>query len=609
MRRVTPVPQHVLRLSFRFPTGVTTDEERVLALELENTAFLVGDSSEGVTGWCTLGGGKAGGQTDRHYHRNAGSQEPEHMPTLTGIQAQKVNQLSTSRPRIKRTESPGDSREMRFLPRVLPVVVLLAFPTLALGAPGQGAYAPGQLLVKFQPGTEGTAITTDVRAAGATQRRAIPRLGVRVVSVPAADAAVALRRLRNDPDIVYAERDALFTAAAAPNDYWWPSEWAPPKVGAPTAWGLTTGSAQTKIAVLDSGVDFSQPDLQGAFVPGRDIVNSDEDPSDDYGHGTEVAGVAAARSNNLIGVTSYCWSCAIMPVKVLDSTGSGTASNVASGIVWATDHGARVINLSLGSTTSSSTVASAAQYAHEHGAVLVAAAGNSSSTTPNYPAALPTVLGVAGTDSTDQLTSTSNYGSWVKLAAPGCNFTTGLNGWYGTFCGTSSASPVVAGIAGLAFSLKPGATNAEVEAALESSAVPESFVQYGRVDAGATLSALGGGSGGTSEPPAGTPEEETAPAPNATTTFSGSVSAKQPSRSFSLAVGSGTATATLTFTKASALTLTLLAPDGSAVGTVKGASGLTLTEPVSPGTYRYAVKGEALKGSASFTLTVSYPPA
>lgn len=501
---------------------------------------------------------------------------------------------------------------MRFLARVLPVIVLLAFPTLALAAPSQDDYAPGQLLVKFRPGTGSAAIAAGVRAAGAAQRRAIPRLGVRVVSVPVARTAVALQALRHDPDVAYAERDALLSAAAAPNDYWWPSEWAPPKVNAPAAWGLATGSAQTTIAVLDSGVDFSQPDLQGAFVPGRDIVNSDNDPGDDYGHGTEVAGVAAARSNNLIGVASYCWGCSIMPVKVLDSTGSGTVSNVASGIVWATDHGARVINLSLGSTASSSTLANAAQYAHEHGAVLVAAAGNSSSATPTYPAALPTVLGIAGTDSADQLTATSNYGSWVKLAAPGCNFTTGLNSWYGTFCGTSSAAPVVAGIAGLAFSLKPGATNADVEAALESTAVPASFVQYGRVDAGAALSALGGSGGSegtTSEPPSGGSGGEPAPAPNATATFSGSVSARQPSRSFSLAVGSGSATATLAFTKASALTLTLLAPDGSTVGTVKGASGITLTKPVSAGTYRYVVKGEGLKGSASITLTVSYPPA
>lgn len=158
----------------------------------------------------------------------------------------------------------------------------------------------------------------------------------------------------------------------------------------------------------------------------------------------------------------------------------------------------------------------------------------------------------------------------------------------------------------MAFSLKPSATNAEVEAALEQTAAPESYVAYGRVDAAAALEKLAGTA--TSPPPSPSEEPVTAPAPSSTATFSGTISAKQPSRSFSLAVGSGTATATLTFSKIKSLTLTLLAPDGSTVGTVKGPSGIQLTREVSPGTYRYVVRGEAVKGSASFTLSVSYPP-
>lgn len=295
--------------------------------------------------------------------------------------------------------------------------------------------------------------------------------------------------------------------AAVPNDYWWPSEWAPAKVNAPAAWDLTTGSEKIVIAILDSGVDYSQPDLQGAFVPGRDIVNSDSDPGDDYGHGTQVAGVAAARSNNGIGIASYCWRCAVMPVKVLGATGAGSVADVAAGIVWATDHGARVINLSFGTTSASPTLSDAVKYAHDRGVVLVAAAGNSSSNTPTYPAAFPEVIGVAGSTSTDELTNASNFGSWVDVAAPGCNFTTGVRSWYGTFCGTSSAAPAVAGIAGLALSLAPGAGNTQVEEAIEKTAVPVPYVRYGRVDAAATLKALGGA---VSTPP---PTETTEPPP------------------------------------------------------------------------------------------------
>jgi hypothetical protein len=571
--------------------------------------------------------------------------------------------------------------------------MLLSFPALAVAVPSAGEqdYVPGQLLVKFRHNTPARGVAVALRTAGAELDGRIPNLGVQLLHVSPSRVASTLQELESDPRVAFAERDALLSAQATPNDYWWPSEWAPSKVNAPSAWDSTTGSASTVIAVLDSGVDFSQPDLQGAFVAGHDIVNSDNDPSDDYGHGTQVAGVAAARSNNAIGVASYCWRCSIMPVKVLGANGTGSVSDVAAGITWASDHGARVINMSLGSTSASSTLASAAQYAHDHGAVLVAAAGNSGSTTQTYPAALPTVIGVAGTDSADQLTSTSNYGSWVKVAAPGCNFTTGLNSWYGTFCGTSSASPVVAGVAALALSLDPGATNTQVEQAIEASAVPESFVQYGRVDAAATLAALGGTSGaapGNDSPPtiSGTAEDgstlsastgswsgspsgyafqwqrcdssggscgkisgatsqsyaETsadvgstirvtvtagsaygsssatsapsavvAAAPAAqtqTTTFTGTITNKQRSQGFSLAMGSGVTAATLTFAKASSLTLTLIAPDGSTVGTINGASGIQLTKTVSPGSYRYTVSGSVSKGSASFTLAVSYPP-
>jgi subtilisin family serine protease len=184
-----------------------------------------------------------------------------------------------------------------------------------------------------------------------------------------------------------------------------------------------------------------------------------------------------------------------MPVKVLRADGGGDYSGLANGITWAADHGATVISMSLAGTADSSTLHSAVQYARSHGAVLVAAAGNSSSTAPSYPAAYSEVLGVAGTDNTDALYSWSNYGSWVKVAAPGCDYATLRGGTYGSFCGTSAATPVVAGVVALARSAQPSATPAQVEAAIESSAVSiGGVVSCGRVDAAAALTALASGS-------------------------------------------------------------------------------------------------------------------
>jgi thermitase len=295
---------------------------------------------------------------------------------------------------------------------------------------------------------------------------------------------------RSAPPAVTVTKPA--TATLLPDDPDWTQQWGLRQVQAPAAWALMSGaSRQVVVAVIDSGVDPNQPDLQGALVPGADFADSSGSTADQYGHGTMVAGVIAARGDNGQGVAGVCWTCLIMPIKVLDANGSGTATGIAAGIRWAADHGANVINMSVVLSGPDADVAAAISYAHAKGVLVVAAAGNSGSGDATYPAAYPFVVSVAATDDADQLYPWSTHGSWVTLAAPGCTVTTTLGGGFGSFCGTSAAAPVVAGLAALGYAA--GApSEADLEAALERTAKPlPGAVGSGRVDALQLVSQFG----------------------------------------------------------------------------------------------------------------------
>ena len=226
---------------------------------------------------------------------------------------------------------------------------------------------------------------------------------------------------------------------------------------------MTTGAGEATIAVLDSGVDASHPDLP-RLAPGYDVVNHDSDPADDLGHGTEVAGAIAARLGNGIGAAGVCPLCSIMPVKVIDGVrGVASDADIVAGIVWATDHGADVINLSLAGPEYSRALQDGVGYATSRGVVVVVAAGgNDGTATKQYPAALDGVVGVAASDDHDRLYDFSNHGAHLDLAAPGCVYTTLRGGAYGEACGTSLAAPLVAGIAGLVRAHRPALTGDQV---------------------------------------------------------------------------------------------------------------------------------------------------
>ncbi|MEW6207796.1 MAG: S8 family serine peptidase [Acidobacteriota bacterium] len=254
------------------------------------------------------------------------------------------------------------------------------------------------------------------------------------------------------PEVEFVELDQLHSPdEMIPNDPSFQSQWHLPKVSAPAAWSLTTGSNAVKIAILDTGVDPYHPDLSSKLVPGWNIFNNTPDTRDVYGHGTKVAGVAAASTNNATGVASVGWNCLIMPIRVSDTKGYATTSAIANGLVWAADHGARVANISYKVTTSS-TVTNSAKYFYGKGGVIAVSAGNDATfdSAPDNPY----VLTVSGTASDDSLASFSTRGNNIDLSAPAVSvLTTTSGGGYGPASGTSFSAPLVAGAAGLLLSM------------------------------------------------------------------------------------------------------------------------------------------------------------
>jgi thermitase len=294
----------------------------------------------------------------------------------------------------------------------------------------------------------------------------IPRTGVHVLALPRGASETAfLRALQARPEVAFAELDRILPpAAVTPNDPLFPNEWHLTKIGAPTAWSATTGSGSITIAIIDTGVDSTHPDLMAKMVAGWNVYDNNADTADVYGHGTEVAGTAAAASNDGIGVASVAWGCWLMPIRVSDPTGYAYYSTIAAGLTWAADHGARVANISY-VVSGSSTVTSAAQYFQSKGGVVTSSAGNYSTfdASPDNPY----IMTVSATDVNDVLYSWSNTGNNVDLAAPGCVYTTTRGGGYSSACGTSFSAPIVAAVAALVLSLQPWMLPAQVVSTLE----------------------------------------------------------------------------------------------------------------------------------------------
>ena len=333
------------------------------------------------------------------------------------------------------------------------------------------SHVPGRLLAAPRPGIDVNLLTYTLKIHAAVVRKHWPQTAVLTLEVPEESSEAIRESLERTGLFEYVERDRYAHTAEAPNDPGFLSEWHQFKIQSPQAWSVTTGSPSVMVAVIDSGVFGTHPDLTSNLAPGWNFLQSNSDTSDLQGHGTAVAGTIAAAGNNGIGVAGVTWQSHIMPLVVVDENDLAAYSDIAEAIRYAADQGVRVMNISLGGADSSATLQSAVDYAWDKGALIFAAAMNNVASTPSYPAACNHVMAVSATDTNDHLASFSNYGDWIAISAPGSSILTTTNGGgYAYWFGTSFASPIAAGVAALSLSVNPSLTNAELVTILETSA-------------------------------------------------------------------------------------------------------------------------------------------
>jgi serine protease len=399
-----------------------------------------------------------------------------------------------------------------FLSFVVAFTLIFATPVMA-----EEEFVADEVVVQFKNGTTANMVQKIMNLLNMTKLRDSWKSGKFMVfknNNPDRPLAQLITKLLNESSILNVEKNYIAHAVMVPNDPYYSYQWHMSRIGMENAWDESTGAGIT-VAIVDTGVKQSLSDLaQTNFVSGYDFINNDSDPTDDNGHGSHVCGTVAQSTNNSVGVTGIAYNCSIMPVKVLNASGSGTYTQIIDGIYWAVDHGADVINMSLGGSSGSSSLQTACQYAWNNGVVVVCAAGNDGSSSPSYPAAYSVCISVSAINSADGLASYSNYGSTIDICAPGGDdvdrngdgyidgvlqntFDSSGEGYFFAY-GTSMASPHVAGVAALVWAVDPGLTNTEVRNILETTAEDlgssgwDQYFGNGLVDAYAACIEAGG---------------------------------------------------------------------------------------------------------------------
>lgn len=378
----------------------------------------------------------------------------------------------------------------------------------------QKEFVQDEVLVKFFSSTSNESRKAIHERLKTKVKQRIDALDVDVVGVDTGSVLDKIVDYKKDKDVEYAEPNYIATVSELTSD---------PKLADGTQWGMfktqaaATGSsawnyaksdASVKVAILDTGIDQDHSDLSSKIVANKNCTSSST-VDDLYGHGTHVAGIAAATTNNAAGVAGMGYNASLMNVKVLGDDGSGAYSWIASCLTWAADNGARVVNMSLGGSFNSQTLQNAVNYAWNKGVVLAAAAGNNGSQAASYPAYYSKVIAVAATDSNDKKASWSNFGKWVDVAAPGVSIYSTLPNHatiigalnYGSLSGTSMASPHVAGLAALIWPTPYGGSNSNVRKQIEGTAdkIAGTGKQwtYGRINALKAVTSQGAYNGKT----------------------------------------------------------------------------------------------------------------
>jgi thermitase len=443
------------------------------------------------------------------------------------------------------------------MPRWFRLLILLILTIGILPRPSRAEYAKDEVLVKYKQGSEVKA-ELRVRALGVASVKDVGKTGMKRVKLPKSlSVEDAIAKLKADPTVEYVGPNHILHITTIPtlfpnddifvngcydriDDDYMPqwglyNEGTSPRhdIHAPEAWAITTGSPSVPIAILDTGVDYTHPDLASKIwtnpgeipgdgidndgngfiddVHGWDFVNGDNDPMDDeavYGmkefHGTFTASIAGAATNDSVdvsvGMAGVAWGCPIVPIKVAGADGSGLESDVAAGVTYAVDMGIKVINMSMAGPDDVPALAAAVSYAWQHGALCVCASGNEDVSTNMYPACYPTALAVGASNPSDQRCTAvdwgmggSNYGSYLDVVAPGNSIVGATSFWddqgYYYFDGTSASAPFVSGIAALLWSAHPTWSNQKVFLQITHTAddIPPAgydiYTGYGRVNA------------------------------------------------------------------------------------------------------------------------------
>jgi serine protease len=387
------------------------------------------------------------------------------------------------------------SRPARLLRLAVPAALVAAGLVVVTGSSGSAAeprpyhppfkaqhntakaeYEPNAVMVKFKKKASTSARKAAVSRYGATADQSVTSTIVKLTGK--VSAPELLKKVKADPTVELASLNYKRHIAAVPNDEYYGTDQAAylNTVRMPQAWDLSKSTGSQIVAVLDTGVDAGHPDLVGHLVAGYNATSPNRGPIDDNGHGTMTLGIIAASANNGVGVAGVGWNVKAMPVKVLDSEGSGYDVDIAEGIDWAVLHGAKVINMSLGGPGDNAVLHSSIQNAVAKGVTVVAAAGNDGNDVVQFPASYPEVIAVAATNAGGALTEFSSYGDWVDIAAPGWDIlSTGPRNltpsafepyWYCT--GTSCSAPIVAGVAALVKNKWPTFTPAQVATRLKA---------------------------------------------------------------------------------------------------------------------------------------------